>query len=137
MVVGTKVRTAVDLVSLIHTWVASGRASIIVLSIDLHLDKDCSTFLDNLDEPVCPLQIIVNELTTQLSAAVLKTTTLKLGEKISTGGSSPIVEDKVGTGEIVGFLFGAIVIILLAVLIIVIIIVASRKFKSNYKPTKR
>ena len=64
MVVGTKVRTAVDLVSLIQSWVDSGRASITALSIRLHLDKDCSTVVYNLDEPVCPLQI---ESTTQPS----------------------------------------------------------------------
>ena len=130
MVVGTEVRTAMDLVSLIYTWVASGRASITALSIRLHLDKDCSTVLDNLDEPVCPLQI---ESTTQ--PTVLKVTTPKPEEKGSTDSSKPVVAAKVRTGEIVGFLFGAVVIILLAVLIIVIIIVAFKKFQS--KPTKR
>ena len=42
--------------SFIHSWVASGSASITVLSHRLHLDKDCNTFLNNLNEPDCPLQ---------------------------------------------------------------------------------
>ena len=130
MVVGTKVRTAVDLVSLIHTWVASGRASITPLSIRLHLDKDCSTVLDNLDEPVCPLQI---ESTTQ--PTVLMVTTPKPEVKGPTGSSKPVVAAEVRTGEIVGFLFGAVIIILLAVLIIVIVMLAFKMFKP--KSTKR
>ena len=130
MVVGTEVRTAVDLVSFIHSWVASGRASITALSIRLHLDKDCSTVLDNLDEPVCPLQI---ESTTQ--PTVLMVTTPKPEVKGPTGSSKPVVAAEVRTGEIIGFLFGAIIIILLAVLITVIIIITFQKFKS--KPTKR
>ena len=132
MIVGTEVRTAVDLVSLIQSWVASGRASITALSIRLHLDKDCSTVVDNLGEPVCPLQTAA-ESTTQHTTTVFNVTTSKPEQKGPS--SNPVVAEKVGTGEIVGLHFGAIVIILLAVLIIVIIIIAFKKFKS--KPTER
>jgi hypothetical protein len=44
------------LVSLIHSWVVTGSASINVLSHRLHLDKDCNTLLIDLNEPDCPLQ---------------------------------------------------------------------------------
>ena len=129
MIIGNEVRTAVDLVSLIKSWVASGKASIIALSIDLHLDRDCSTVLDNLDEPVCPL---LNE-STSTQPTVTKATMPKPEEKRPT--SDAIVAAKVESGEIVRFLLGVIIIIVLAVLIIVIIIVTIKEFKS--KPTKR
>ena len=133
MIVGTKVRTAVDLVSLIQSWVASGRASITALSIRLHLDKDCSTVVDNLDEPVCPLQTVA-ESATQPTATVFNVTMPK-PEQTGPSSNPVVAADKVGTGEIVGLLFGAIVITAFAVLIVVIIIVAVKKFKS--KPTER
>lgn len=128
MVVGTNARSAEDLVSLIQSWVASGRASITALSIRLHMDKRCSTVLDNLDEPVCPLKV---ESTTQ--PIISKATTPKPTDKGPS--SKPNVAEEVRTGEIVGFLFGAIIILLLAVLIVVIIIVAFKRFR--YTPTKR
>ena len=45
------------LVSQIHSWVVSGSASITVFFHRLHLDKDCKTYLANLSEPDCPLQL--------------------------------------------------------------------------------
>ena len=52
---GTATYSAPALISLIQSWVASGSASITVLSYRLHLDKHCTTMLKDLSEPDCPL----------------------------------------------------------------------------------
>ena len=54
---GTEMYNASALVSLIQSWVASGSASITVLSYRLHLDKHCTTLLKDLSEPDCPLHV--------------------------------------------------------------------------------
>ena len=57
MVGHTQKYNARVLVSHIHSWVVSGSASITVFFHRLHLDKDCKTYLGNLSEPDCPLQL--------------------------------------------------------------------------------
>ena len=132
MLVGTGTYSAPDIVSLLQMWVASGSASISALSTRLHLDKDCDTVLDTLDDPVCPLQV-VSETTTTTQAAVSKTTTPKPDDKGPS--SNPITGEHIRVGEVLGFVLGIAIIVLLGILIVVIIIVAAKKFKS--KPNKR
>ena len=133
MLVGTGTNSAPDIVSLLQMWVASGSASISALSTRLHLDKDCNTVLDTLDDPVCPLQVVSEETTTTTQAAVSKTTIPKPDNKGPS--SNPITGEHIRVGEVLGFVLGIAIIVLLGVLIVVIIIVAAKKFKS--KPNKR
>ena len=134
MIIGTEVSSAPYIVSLMESWVASGAASITVLSSRLHLDKDCSTPLDTLNDPDCPL--VEAETTTATTATPMTTTkkmvtTLKPTDKDKGPSVKPIIAETVNAGEIGGFLIGAIIIILLGVLILVIIIITMRKFKSK------
>ena len=137
MIVGTSVYSAPGLVSRIQSWVASGAASITVLSSRLHLDKDCSTPLDTLNEPDCPLPEAETPTTTVPPLITTKAvTTPKPTDELDKGPSvKPIVAETVRTGEIGGLIVAAIIIVLLAVLILVIIIVAFKRFKS--KPSKK
>ena len=132
MIIGTSTYSAPGLVSLIESWVASGTASITVLFSRLHLDKDCSTPLDTLDDPDCPLEMAttaaVAPMTTTLKEAKTTTKPEDKGPNVK-----PIVAGTVRAGEIGGFLVGAVIVILLAVLILVIIIIAVRKSKSSKK----
>ena len=142
MIIGTSVYSAPGLVSLMESWVASGTASITVLSSRLRLDKDCSTPLDTLNDPDCPLEV---EITTIMPTTMptttapmmttpkeVKETTTKPENKDELGPSvKPVVGENVRAGEIGGFLVGAIIAILLVVLILVIIIIAVRKSKSS------
>ena len=100
---GTEQYNAQALVSLIHSWVASGSASITVLSHRLHLDKDCNSLLNDLNEPDCPLQ----------------TNT----DSESLGGNA---------GGFSSFLIGAIIFsVLILVLILVIVVIVLKHFKSK------
>ena len=142
MVVGTNVYSAPGLVSLVEAWVASGIASITVLSSRLHLDKDCSTPLDTLNDPDCPLEVETTTImtTTMATTAIPMTTTLKEVKETTTKPEDPdkqgpnvkpVAGGDVKAGEIGGFLVGAVIAILLAVLIVVIIVIAIRKSKSS------
>ena len=129
MVIGTSVYSAPGLVSLLESWVASGTASITVLSSRLHLDKDCSTPLDTLSDPDCPLEVEIPttmRITMPTTAVPMMTTpkevketTTKPEDKDDNLGSivKPVVGENVRAGEIGGFLVGAIIAILLVVLI--------------------
>ena len=118
MIIGTDTYSAPNLVSLIQSWVASGSASVTVFSSRLRFDKDCTTFLDTFNEPDCPL----NNVEPQQTATAPKPT-----ENVDVSPSAQ--PNHVRTGEIGGFLIGAIIIVLLAVLILVIVIVALKKYK--------
>ena len=139
MVIGTSVYSAPGLVSRMETWVASGTASITVLSSRLHLDKDCSTSLDTLNDPDCPLEVETTTtiVTTMETTTVPMTTTLKEVKETTTTEDKqgpnvkPVVGRNIRAGEIGGFLVGAVIAILLAVLIVVIIVIVIRKSKSS------
>ena len=119
MIIGTDTYSAANLVSLIQSWVACGCASITVFSTVLRLDKDCNTFLDTFNEPDCPLHV-ESEITTTV-------TTPKPKDYFSLAPSASV--NQVRSGEIGGFLIGAIISVLLAVLILVVVVVALRKYK--------
>ena len=131
MIIGTDVYSAPGLVSLIESWVASGTASINVLSLRLHLDRDCSTTLDTLNDPDCSSEIETATITDTSMTATKEVTTTK--PEATTKGSSakPIVAESVRAGEISGFSVGAIIVIVLVLLILVITSISIKKFKSN------
>ena len=133
MLVGTGTYGAPAVVSLMDRWVASGSASLSALSTRLHLDKDCVTVLDTLDDPVCPLQTETPTTTTTTSKSVTKTTTAKPDIKGPSQGPSqaPSVRENIRVGEVLGFVLGIAIVILLGILIVAIIIVAAMKFKSR------
>ena len=121
MIIGTDMYSAPALVSRIQSWVATGSASITVLSTRLHLDKSCNASLDTLNEPDCP-------------AATKPTPTARVNTTAKPVVVSPSTS-AVRSGEIGGFIIGAIIIAMLGVLIIVIVVVAMRKCK--IRPSKR
>ena len=133
MIIGTDMYSAPALVSRIQSWVATGSASITVLSTRLHLDKSCNASLDTLAEPDC-FEVVETVTTTtkaipttSKATVTMKTTTPKTEEK---GPSvKPVVAEQVRVGDIFGFLFGVIIIALLVVLIIVIIVIAVKKLR--------
>ena len=144
MIIGTSVYSAPGLISLMESWVSTGTASITVLSSRLHLDEDCSTPLDTLNEPDCPLEeditttMATTMTTTMATTTVPKTTTPKEVKEGTTKSDDkqgpsvqPVVGGSVSAGELGGFLIGAIIVVLLVVLILVIVIIAIRKFKSS------
>ena len=67
----TEMYSASALVSLIQSWVASGSASITVLSYRLHLDKHCTTLLKDLSEPDCPLHADVGDSAGEISGLLV------------------------------------------------------------------
>ena len=107
MVGCTRQHSARALVSLLHSWVVSGSASITVFFHRMHLDKDCKTYLGNLSEPDCPLQH---------------------------GPDSPADQKGDSTsGEISSYLIVAIVfgVILILGIVLVIMVVVMKYFKSK------
>ena len=131
MIIGTAVYSASGLVSLIQSWVASGTASIIVLSLRLHLDRDCSTPLDTLNDPDCSSETEITTTTDASMTTTKKVTTSKPEAETKGHSVKPIVAESVGAGEISGLSVGAIIVILLLMLILLITIIVLRKFKSN------
>jgi hypothetical protein len=125
MIIGTDTYSATNLVSLIQSWVASGSASITVFSSRLRFDKDCTTFLDNLNQPDCPFSTEPQ----QTATAPKPTESINMAPTASS--------HQVRAAEIGGFVIGAIVIILLAVLILVIVIMAVKKYKGKSLSFKR
>ena len=118
-IVGTDVYSAPGLVSLMQSWVGSGRASIMVQSSRLHLDSTCATSLDTLKSPDCegggdftpkpPTDSSGKPITAPQSG--------------SSGGAS--------VGEIGGIAVGVLVAALLAILIVLIVVVIMWKMKSK------
>ena len=101
MIVGTDVSNASGLVSLIESWVASDRASIMVQSSRLHLDPTCHTELDSLFSQDC-----INDHVTTTPSSPTK---------------APInISGHISVGEIAGICIGAAIVILLLLLITVI-----------------
>ena len=125
MIIGTDTYSATDLVSLIQSWITSGSASITVFSSRLRFDKDCTAFLDTLNDPDCPF----NAEPQQTATAPKSTESVNMAPTASS--------HHVRAAEIGGLLIGAIIIILLAVLVLVIIIVAMKKYKCKSLSFKR
>ena len=131
MIIGTEVYSAAGLVSLIESWVASGTASVSVLSLRLHLNRDCSTPLDSLNDPVCTVETEITTIADASMTTIKKVTITEPQTKTIGPSIMSNVGETVGAGEISGFSVGAIIIILLTVLVLVIPIIAVKKFKSN------
>ena len=101
-IVGTETYSAQGLVSLMQTWVASDRASVMVKSSRLHLDPSCSTTLDTLYAPDC------SDGQGPISPPISPPTASPLGH--------------INGGEIGGIAVGAVIVLLLVVLIVVIML---------------
>ena len=124
--VGTDTYSAPGLVSLMQSWVGSGRASIMVQSSRLHLDPTCGTSLDTLKAPDC--EFLPPHLTTNPTNSPTNPTT-----NPATG--SPRIDSQSGNGasvgEIGGLAVGGVIVVLLAVLIVLIAVVIMWKMKSK------
>ena len=124
--VGTDIYSAPGLVSLMQSWVGSGRASIMVQSSRLHLDPTCGTSLDTLKAPDC--EFLPPHLTTNPTNSPTNPTT-----NPATG--SPRIDSQSGNGasvgEIGGLAVGGVIVVLLAVLIVLIAVVIAWKMKSK------
>ena len=115
-IVGTDVYSAPGLVSLIQSWVGSGRASIMVQSSRLHLDSTCDAFLDTLKALDCE------------GGGELSTTT---ESTIPRASSEAAHSQSVRVGEIGGIAVGVLIAALLVILIVLIVVVIMWKMKSK------
>lgn len=116
---GTEVYSGPALVALMQSWIAGGRASIMVESFRLHLDPTCATTLDNIKASDCPMGTALPETTTSTAFTP------------SSGSESVRLGSTVGAGEIVGLVIGGVIILILVVLIVLLALV----LLSKYKPT--
>ena len=137
-IVGTEVYSATGLISLIQSWVASGRASLMIQSSRLHVDPTCLASLDSLRSSDCP--ITSQPITTAGSAPVTKTTQ---EGKPETSTNKPDKQPIPGLsaaargGEIGGIFVGSLIVILLTVLIVLLALVMLKKWKPSSLLTQR
>ena len=108
-IVGTDVYSAPGLVSLLQSWVGSGRASIMVQSSRLQLDPTCDAYLDTLQAPDCPLR----------EQSVLTSPSLEQSTELS-GHSSESAEVGAIAGSISAVIFFVALAIFFAFLILVL-----------------
>ena len=120
MIIGTNSYSPNDLAFLIQSWVSSGYALIVVETSHLFLDKDCSTLLDTLKDPDCPL---VLPPTTTSSVAPPKTTAPPITTKEKPGVVRNAVGSPLRAGDIGGILVALIIAVLIAVLLIVLVVI--------------
>ena len=127
--VGTDTYSAPGLVSLMQSWVGSGRASIMVQSSRLHLDPTCGTSLDTLKAPDC--EFLPPHLTTNPTNSPTNPTTGSPSINSLSGNSG----GGVSVGEIGVLAVGGVIIILLAILIVLIavVIMSRRRSKLSFK----
>ena len=120
-IVGTDVYSAPGLVSLMKSWVDTGRASIRFQSSRLHLDPACNPSLDSLKSPDCELG---ERRQTELPPKPTDSAhTQAVSKGAAQGGASP--------GEIGGIVVGGVIAALLVVLIVLLIVVIAWKLKSK------
>ena len=119
MIIGTDSYSPAALVSLIQSWVNTGYASIVVETSHLFLDKDCSTLLDTLRDPDCPLEL---PPTTTSSVTPPKTTAPPSTTKEKPSVVSNAVGSPLRAGDIGGILVALIISTLVAVLLIVLVV---------------
>ena len=112
--VGTDTYSAPGLVSLMQSWVGSGRASIMVQSSRLHLDQTCGTSLDTLQSSVCPLG----------EQPLLTSPSIGFTQMTSSPGSDS--ESAAQAGAIAGSI-SAVVVVILAIFSALLILVLAMK----------
>ena len=112
--VGTDTYSAPGLVSLMQSWVGSGRASIMVQSSRLHLDPTCGTSLDTLQSSVCPLG----------EQPLLTSPSIGFTQMTSSPGSDS--ESAAQAGAIAGSI-SAVVVVILAIFSALLILVLAMK----------
>ena len=115
-IVGTDTYSAPGLVSLMQSWVGSGRASVIVQSSHLHLDQTCDAYLDTLQSPDCPPGEQIQSLSTSPIITNLEFTEMTLSVSGDESGSAS------GGGVIAGSI-SAVVVVILAILCMLLILV--------------
>ena len=114
-IVGTDTYSAPGLVSLMQSWVGSGRASIMVQSSRLHLDQTCDAYLDTLQSPDCPPGEQIQSLPTSPITDLEFTEMTLLVSGDDSGSAS-------GGGVIAGSI-SAVVVVILAILCMLLILV--------------
>ena len=110
--VGTNTYSAAGLVSLMRSWVGSGRASIMVQSSRLHLDPTCDAYLDTLQSSDCPPD----------KQSLLTSPSLEFTEMTLSGHDSESAEAGVIAGSI-----SAVVVVTLAIISVLLILVITMK----------
>ena len=136
--VGTDTYSAPGLVSLMQSWVGSGRASIMVQSSRLHLDPTCGTSLDTLKAPDCeflPPHLTTNPTNSPTNPTTNPATNPTTNPATNPATGSPRIDSQSGNGasvgEIGGLAVGGVIVVLLAVLIVLIAVVIMWKMKSK------
>ena len=128
---GTEVYSATGLVSLIQSWVGTGKASITVQSSRLHLDPTCPSTLDTLRSPDCPIITPPTPATTTRGKPLPKTTEEDKPEPVSKPDDQGRAEVNTAArgGEIGGIFIGSLIVILLGVLTVLLVVVIMKKWK--------
>ena len=107
-----------------QSWIAGGKASIMVQSSRMHLDPTCGTSLDTLKSPDCP---VIGETVSPTGGSIrLSKPTPPTAKPV------PVIGGAASAGEIGGITVGVVIIALLVVLIVILILVMMRKWKSTY-----
>ena len=115
-IVGTDTYSAPGLVSLMQSWVGSGRASIMVQSSRLHLDPTCDAYLDTLQSPDCPPGEQIPSLwTSPITNSEFTEMTLSVSDDESGSAS--------GGGVIAGSISAVVLVILCMLLILVLVLI--------------
>ena len=117
-IVGTDAYSAPGLVSLMQSWVGSGRASIMVQSSRLHLDPTCDAYLDTLKAPDC-------------EGGGEPSTTIESTEPVASASPAGANSPGASVGEIGGIAVGVLVAALLIILIVLVVVVIMWKMKSQ------
>lgn len=140
-IMGTRDYSAANLVDILQTWIASGKAYIVINPFQMILDPTCPTRLDMLNDPECPV-VPVDPHTgpTPIIYTKPKEKTPIIYSKPKEKTESPTgkvqpPQGNIGNGPqastVGGFLVGAAIIILLLIIIILIIGIVLRKVRGK------
>lgn len=129
-IMGTRDYSAANLVGILQTWIASGKAYIVINPFQMILDPTCPTRLDMLNDPECPV-VPVDPHTGPTPIIYTK----PKGKTESPTGKVQPPQGNIGNGPqastVGGFLVGAAIIILLLIIIILIIGIVLRKVRGK------
>ena len=126
--VGTDVYSAPGLVSLMQSWVGTGRASVRFQSSRLHLDPTCSSSLDTLKSPDCELG---GGTRTERPPKPTDFSKPTISDRPQAASQGAVQQGGASAGEIGGIVVGGIIAALLVVLIVLLVVVIAWKLKSK------
>lgn len=127
-ILGSRDYSALGLVELMQSWVSTQQAFLTVDSFRMQVDPTCSTRLDTINAPDCPLGGD-HQVTTPTPTAPSPTTP-SVPTTSETKTSQPKVESVRG-GEVGGIIIGVVIVILLIALLLVIAMIIVYKVRKQ------